>query len=415
LVCSLKSEHVKVGDHRRVPPIHAKGTVMTSHPSSTYGSAPTSDSPVPIGVGIVGLSAGAGWAATAHVPALAALPGAFELRALTASSTESAKAAGEKFGVPLALSSVEEMVARDEVDLVVVSVKVPHHLELVMAALDAGKSVLSEWPLGNGTAEAEKMAAFADARNVRGFVGLQARIAPPVRYLHDLITDGYVGTVLSTSVVASGPTWGATFDSRNAYLFDRANGATMLSIPFGHTIDGLASVLGEFTQLSATTATRRTEVRHEETGESAPSNVEDQIAVTGILDSGAVASIHYRGGLARSTNFLWEINGTEGDLLVTGDSGHLQFGQVTIHGARGGATELVELPVPASYDTSVPALANARDTMAYTVAHAYAQLHADLTENTRIVPDFHHAVRHHRLLDHIQEAATTGHRQHISG
>lgn len=60
----------------------------------------------------------------------------------------------------------------------VVSVKVPHHLELVMAALAAGKNVLSEWPLGNGTAEAEKMAAFASSRNLRGFVGLQARLAP---------------------------------------------------------------------------------------------------------------------------------------------------------------------------------------------------------------------------------------------
>jgi hypothetical protein len=88
----------------------------------------------------------------------------------------------------------------------------------------------------------------------------------------------------------------------------------------------------------------------------------------------------------RAAPHLWEINGNEGDLLVTGDSGHLQFGQVTIHGARGGTTEL---PVPPSYDTSVRALANARDTMAYTVAHAYAQLHADLSENTHTVPDFH--------------------------
>ena len=386
---------------------------MTSHP--TYGSAPVSDSPVQIGVGIVGLSAAAGWAATAHVPALAALPGAFELRALTASSAESAKAAGEKFGVALAFGSVEEMVTRDEVDLVVVSVKVPHHLELVMAALAAGKSVLSEWPLGNGTAEAEKLAAFADSRNLRGFVGLQARLAPPVRYLHDLVADGYVGQVLSTSVIASGPHWGATFDDRHAYLADRANGATLMSIPFGHTMDGLASVLGEFTQLSATLANRRTEVRHTETGQTMPRNVDDQIAVTGILESGAVAAVHYRGGISRSTNFLWEINGTEGDLLVTGGSGHLQFGQISIHGARGENTELSVLPVPARYDTSVPALANARDTMAYTVAHAYAQLHSDLTESTHIVPDFNHAVRHHRLLDHVQQAAATGQRQHVSG
>ncbi|WP_063728582.1 Gfo/Idh/MocA family protein [Streptomyces sp. RTd22] len=384
---------------------------MPSFLSSTHASAP----PAPIGVGIVGLSANGGWAGTAHVPALAALPDAYELRALSASSAESAKAAGQRFGVPLAFGSTEELVERDEVNVVVVTVKVPHHRELVTSALSAGKTVLSEWPLGNGTAEAEEMAAFAASRKLRGFVGLQARSAPPVRYLRDLVADGYVGEVLSTSVVASGGKWGATYDSRSVYIWDRANGATMLSIPFGHTIDGLASVLGEFAELSATTATRRTEVRHEETGEPLPTNVDDQIAVTGTLESGAVASVHYRGGLARSTNFLWEINGTEGDLLITGDSGHLQFGQVTIHGARGRDAELAELPVPGRYDANVPALAGQRHTMAYTVAHAYAQLHADLTEGTHTVPDFAHAVRHHRLLDQVQQAATTGGRQRVSG
>jgi predicted dehydrogenase len=44
---------------------------------------------VPIGVGIIGLGATRGWAGLAHVPALAALEG-FELRALSASSSESA-------------------------------------------------------------------------------------------------------------------------------------------------------------------------------------------------------------------------------------------------------------------------------------------------------------------------------------
>jgi hypothetical protein len=38
--------------------------------------------------------------------------------------------------------------------------------------------------------------------------------------------------------------------------------------------------------------------------------------------------------LPPGANFLWEINGTVGDLLMTGESGHLQHGQVTLHGAR---------------------------------------------------------------------------------
>ncbi|MFD0304510.1 Gfo/Idh/MocA family oxidoreductase [Streptomyces sp. NPDC127119] len=383
---------------------------MASSLSSTHASGPAA----PIGVGIVGLSTRGGWASRAHVPALAALPAAYELRALSASSAATAKAAGEKFGVPLAFGSVEELVERDEVNLVVVTVKVPHHQKLVTSALAAGKTVLSEWPLGNGTAEAEEMAAFAHARELRGFVGLQARSAPPVRYLRDLVADGYVGEVLSTSVVASGGAWGPTFDDSSAYLIDRDNGATMLTIPLGHTLDGLASVLGSFTELSATTATRRSPVRHQQTGKLAPMTAEDQIAVTGTLESGAVASVHYRGGKSRSTNFLWEINGTEGDVLVTSDLGHLQYGLVSIHGARGASNELVELPVPDRYEARFPALAELRGTMAHSVAHAYGQLHDDLIEGTHTVPDFDHSTRQHRLLDQIQKAAATGERQRLT-
>ncbi|MFH9424135.1 Gfo/Idh/MocA family protein [Streptomyces sp. NPDC017529] len=357
----------------------------------------------PIGVGVIGLSASGGWAARAHLPALAAVPG-YEVRALSASTPESARAAGEKYGIPLAFGSAEELVRRPEVDLVVVTVKIPHHRELVLAALEAGKMVLSEWPLGNGLAETEELAAAAEARGLRTFVGLQARSAPPVRYVSDLIADGYVGEVLSTSLIASGRRWGAEFEPGGAYLLDRGNGGSLLTIPFGHTVDAVTMALGEFTDLDATMATRRAKVRNEVTGETARMTVEDQIAVSGVLEGGAVASLHFRGGLSRATNFHWEINGTAGDLLVTGDSGHLQFGQVAVHGARGEDTALAELPVPAAYST-LPALAGRTTEVAYTVAHAYEQIRTDLVAGTHRAPDFAHAVRRHRLLDRIARAA----------
>ena len=230
---------------------------------------PAHSVPVPIGVGIVGLGATRGWAGLAHVPALAALEG-FELRALSASSEESARAAGEKYHVPLAFASTEELVARNEVQLVVVAVKAPLHREIVSAALLAGKMVLCEWPLATSVAEAEEMAAHAEAKRLRTFVGLQGRSAPPLRYLADLIDEGYVGRVLSTSLIASGEMWGPVYGPSEAYMLDRNNGATMLSIPFAHAIDALTMVLGDLTEVTATMAGRRPIVRHADTGHSRP-------------------------------------------------------------------------------------------------------------------------------------------------
>ncbi|MFJ9180858.1 Gfo/Idh/MocA family protein [Streptomyces sp. NPDC102360] len=358
----------------------------------------------PVRVGIVGLSAKRGWAAKAHLPALRLLNG-FEVRALSASSADSARAAAEKYGIAHSFGTAAELAASDEVDLVVVTVKVPDHREIIESALAAGKAVLSEWPLGVGVAEAEKLAALAAERGLRTFTGLQARSAPLVRHLRDLVADGYVGEVLSTSMVASGSGWGGEVPEGSAYLLDRSTGANMLTIPFGHTLDGLTAVLGDFdsaAQVGAVTATRRRELTDSHGTVHRP-DVPDQVVLGGVLASGAVASVHFRGGTSRGTNFHWEINGTEGDLVVTGDTGHLQMGEYTIAGARGSDAGLAQLTVPERYFD--PELAELRGTAAYNVGAAYAQLRRDLADGTSVVPDFAHAVRHHRLLDRIERAA----------
>jgi predicted dehydrogenase len=58
-------------------------------------------------------------------------------------------------GIPDAYGDHREMLRRPDVDLVVVSVKVPSHFEIVSDALRAGKMVFSEWPLGNGSEETD--------------------------------------------------------------------------------------------------------------------------------------------------------------------------------------------------------------------------------------------------------------------
>src|SRR5437667_12484554 len=90
-----------------------------------------------LGVGIVGVSPVRGWAAIAHIPALRSLPN-YEIRALSAHTAASARAAGDAFGVSAVFSDHRELVIRPDIDLIVVTVKVPHHRELVCAALAAG-------------------------------------------------------------------------------------------------------------------------------------------------------------------------------------------------------------------------------------------------------------------------------------
>jgi predicted dehydrogenase len=363
----------------------------------------------PVRVGIIGLGAREDlWACLAHLPALRAVPG-FEVTALSTSSPESAARAGEVHGVARTFGNATDLAACDEVDLVVVSVKVPKHRELVTTALQAGKAVFCEWPLGNGLAEAEELARFAGEHDVPAIVGLQIRANPVMNYLRDLVADGYVGEVLSTTVIGSaGGIWGPYCDTNMRYLLDIANGATLLTVPFSHVLDGLAWVLGEPQRLHIEHAVRRHLVTEIGTGQPLAMTSPDQVVASGRFANGAVASVHFRGGHFPGTNFHWEINGTEGDIVVTAPIGHIQLAPLTVLGARGDATELAVLPVPESYrkvaSLDWPAndggfgVAHFYRQGLFGVAHLYQQFLEDLREGRHSVPDFSDAVVRHRSI-----------------
>src|SRR5438552_1897622 len=330
-----------------------------------------------IRVGIIGANPERGWAVEGHIPALRSLSNDFVITALSTSRRESADAASKMFGVP-AFDDHADLVRRDDVDVVAITVKVPHHLELASAALEAGKAVYCEWPLGNGLKEAQTLAALAKKKGVLAVAGLQARSAPSVAYVRDLVKQGYVGEVLSTSLIGSGMGWGPAVPAYNAYLNDKKNGATMLSIPMGHTADAMCYTLGEARELSATMTSRRKSSTIIATGERAPMTAEDQVLVTGLLDGGAAFSIHYRGGVSRGTNLLWEINGTDGDLQLTADGGHAQLFEMTLRGGNGARSDLEVLPVPEKYRWAPPQPPG----LSTNLAEAYARFARDHREGT---------------------------------
>jgi predicted dehydrogenase len=360
-----------------------------------------------LGVGIVGVNPVRGWAATAHIPALRALPN-YQIRALSAHNTESARAAGELFGVAAVFSDHQQLVTQPDIDLVAITVKVPHHRALVSTALDAGKAVYCEWPLGRDLDDARAMAALAAKKGAHTVVGLQARQAPAIEFVQQLLRDGYIGEVLSTTMVGlSVP--GDVVVQPNGYMLDKANGANLLTIAVGHSLDTLTYVLGEFADLSALSDLRRPLITIEETGQQILKTAADQIAVIGTLTSGATASIHLREAVAGGTGFLWEINGTNGTLQITADAAQPQIFPLTVTGAHG-RNEPSQLAAPAALTQKWPALTSLEGTPAYNVGRAYAAFAADLDNGTHTVPDFADAVARHQVIAAIESSAASGER-----
>ena len=350
----------------------------------------------PIRVGIIGVHPDRGWASTAHVPALQELP-QFRLSVLSHSRIDVAQTAAQKFGFDHAVSSTEELVNHPDVDLVVVTVRVPEHLQLVTAALEAGKSVFSEWPLGMNLRDAEAMRDLASAKGVSTMIGLQTRANPAVRHIRKLIGEGYVGEVLSASVIGSGITWGEELEEAFRYTLNPSNGASMLHVPFAHTMDALGFALSsEFLSVSGTLATRRPTIRLVESREAVPLTVADQVAFNGRLGSGALVTSHFRGGLSRATNFHMEINGSKGDLLLTSPVGYVGVGGFSLSGAQAGES-LHPIPIPGDFGPDENVLIG-------NVKKLYELFASDKLSGAREAPTFDSAVKLHRLIDAVEQS-----------
>jgi predicted dehydrogenase len=195
----------------------------------------------------------------------------------------------------------------------------------------------------------------------------------------------------------------------NAYMLDKANGANVLTVAVGHSLDILSYVLGEFADLSAVSALRRPHITIEETGEQIVKTAADQIAVIGTLASGVTVSVHIREAVAGGTGFLWEINGTDGTLRITADGAIPGIYPLTVAGAHG-RNEPTELAVPVVLRQKWPALTSLEGAPAYNVGRAYAAFAADLDNGTHTVPDFADAVRRHEVIAAIERSAASGER-----
>src|SRR4051794_11403393 len=130
-----------------------------------------------IRIGIIGADTKASWAQVSHVPALQGHPRA-ELVAVATRHKDSARAAAAAFGVEKWFADPVDMMSEEGIDVVTVSVKVPAHRELVLAALTAGKAVYSEAPLGVSVEETQELASMAASHTTA--IGLQGRLNPSV-------------------------------------------------------------------------------------------------------------------------------------------------------------------------------------------------------------------------------------------
>ena len=353
-------------------------------------------------LGVIGANPTRGWGPRGHLPAIVASRDV-ELTAVCTTRRESAEESAAKFGARMAFHDYREMLACPDIEAVAVVLRVPAHYQVTMDALQAGKHVFTEWPLGKTRAEAVEMRDLAEARGLRHMVGLQARGNPAIVHARDLVADGYVGEVMACHVsVARGGI--LNWPSDRSWQKDASLGANTLTIAHGHTIDALRFIVGDFSSVSAVVSTQARQWLETDTQRYVDVTSPDNVLVSGRLASGAVASVYVSAIPWKAYGYGMEIYGREG-VLVASSNNTPQLEVVRLQGARAGDSGLRDLPVPTEY---MKAPAETPEKEPRNVGEMYVRFADAIRDGTACEPDFNTAVDLHRLVDAIAESSEQG-------
>jgi len=361
----------------------------------------------PLRIGFIG--ANGRWGPRAHLPALQRLPQT-EIYAVCTAHDDTARAAAEKFGVERAYGNDRAMNANPAVEAALVAVRVPAHYALAKAALEAGKHVYCEWPLGKNTREAEELAALARKMKRHTMVGLQRRASPDYMRLRELVQEGYVGKLLSVNMTHMGDGV-LTRTADRTWQRDVTLGANTLTITFGHAMDALCMVAGELAEVSAVVSTQVPQWYETDTKKYVDVTSPDNVMLSGRLENGAVVNVNHGVHPYHASGYRLEIYGSEGTLAMVGGGDAGEEVKRIIMGGRRDDKTLAELPVPERLKW-VPEEVRGLGP-GYDVGQMWVKFAEAIRSNTRIDPDFDFAVRRHRMLDAIVRASETGQRQKV--
>ncbi|PKB67123.1 MAG: hypothetical protein BZY81_05510 [SAR202 cluster bacterium Io17-Chloro-G4] len=357
-------------------------------------------------LGIIGASPTVGWAHRSHLPAIVASP-EFELTGVCTTRKETAEEAARQYGAKMAFDDYHKMLAHPDIDAVAVVLRVPAHFQITKDALNAGKHVFTEWPLGKDTAEAKELADLARAKGVKGVVGLQARANPAILHMKELVEEGYVGEIISCNMKlmrggvlerVSGRTW-----QRDITL-----GANTLTIATGHSIDALRFVVGDFSQVSSVITTQVDQWWESDTQKMVDVTSPDNILISGVLANGAVASAHVGSVPWAGTGYTMEIYGRTGTLVATSEDSP-QLGEVRLQGAQNG-DNLEDIDIPPRYTDVLEGMPQGAPFNVGQLYYRFGQgiLGQAIEKNGQPYPDFDTAVELHQFIDALRQSAKDG-------
>ena len=138
---------------------------------------------------------GSGWTDATQIPAFRL--GGLIPQAIASADPDRARAVAARHGLPQVFATWQELISSPDVDIVSICTPPDLHQEIAVAALQAGKHVISEKPTALNVAQAEAMLAAAQAAPEQlAIIDHELRFHPQRLQMRQMIKEGYVGSVL---------------------------------------------------------------------------------------------------------------------------------------------------------------------------------------------------------------------------
>jgi predicted dehydrogenase len=269
-----------------------------------------------VGVGVIG----AGNISDEYLTSLTSYPD-LAVRAITDLDLGRAGAQAAKYGIETA-NSVDALLARDDIDIVVNLTLPATHAEIALQALAAGKNVWSEKPIALSLDDARAVLAAADERGLVVGNAPDTILGEGIQHSHRLLLDGAIGTPQTVLTLMQGPGPDA-WHPRPQFLFARGAGPLFDIGPYYFTT--MVQLLGEIESVEALGSRPRDERvvgSGPDKGQTFPVEVFTHLSVLTRFRSGVVGTsvFSFDSPVRRQ---LFEITGSEGtmDVPVSGFDG----------------------------------------------------------------------------------------------
>ena len=335
------------------------------------------------------------------------------LKAICGRTEAGVKTFADKWGYDSIETDWRKVIDRKDIDIVDICTPNDSHMEIAIAAAQAGKMIMCEKPLARTGAEGEKMVAAVEGARVANNVWYNYRRVPAVTMAKQLIEEGRLGKIFhyrakflqDWTISADLPQGGTGLWRLDA----AAAGSGVTGDLLAHCIDTAIWLNGSMDSVTAMTETFIKERKHNLTGKVEKVNIDDACAFLARFDNGSLATFEStRYARGHKALYTLEINGEHASIAWDlHDLHRLQWfdhrDESKLRGWK--SIHVTDGDQPYMKNWWVPGLQIGYE---HTFVHQVADFLEGIAKNKPSGPSFREALETQYICDAVLESAKTG-------